>query len=57
MAPDVNEVVMMDGDGHLYEGLSSNFFVVENDTIVTAPPQYVLSGTIASMVRKGCSLQ
>jgi hypothetical protein len=48
---DANEVVLHDATGQLYEGLSSNFFVVvadpeHGDCIVTAPEDAVLTGTL-----------
>jgi len=47
MAKDVNEVVMFDHQGHLYEGLSSNFFAVNKDgALETAPKGSVLWGTM-----------
>ena len=35
--PGVDETVMCDADGLLSEGLSSNFVVLQEGTIVTAP--------------------
>ncbi|ORY57361.1 D-aminoacid aminotransferase-like PLP-dependent enzyme [Neocallimastix californiae] len=50
----LNEIVMYDSDGNLYEGLSSNFYIYYNDTIYIAPEDAVLEGTIGKMVFKGC---
>jgi branched-subunit amino acid aminotransferase/4-amino-4-deoxychorismate lyase len=50
MGNDVNEVILADGDGRLYEGLSSNFFVVQDGSLVTAPSEHVLVGTVSKMV-------
>lgn len=51
----LNEIVLRDEEtGHLLEGLSSNFFVIdENDTVVTAD-QGVLPGTVRELVLKVC---
>eukprot|EP00701_Giardia_intestinalis_P003921 XP_001707745.1 Hypothetical protein GL50803_29078 [Giardia lamblia ATCC 50803] len=51
----VEEVVLMDDEGYLYEGISSNFFVLlrrDDGALVlqTAEDEYVLRGTIRSMV-------
>lgn len=51
----IEEVVLMDDDGYLYEGISSNFFVIlrgDNGELVlqTAEDEYVLRGTVRSMV-------
>jgi len=63
MASDVNEVVLQDDKGNLYEGLSSNFFVLVENTnehgetiksLLTAPHETVLTGTIQQMVFKIC---
>lgn len=41
----------MDEDGNLYEGLSSNFFVIQQDgSLQTAPIESVLVGTIMKRV-------
>jgi len=50
----LNEIVMYDSDGNLYEGLSSNFYIYYNDTVYIAPEDAVLEGTIGKMVFKGC---
>lgn len=43
----------MDADGNLYEGLSSNFFIIRSDrSIQTAPIESVLFGTIMKRVLK-----
>ncbi|ORX87124.1 hypothetical protein BCR32DRAFT_324603 [Anaeromyces robustus] len=51
---DLNEIVMYDSEGNLYEGLSSNFYIYYNDSIYIAPEDAVLEGTIGKMVFKGC---
>jgi len=48
--PDTNEVVLMDKEGRLYEGLSSNFGLIKERTVIVAPDTDVLSGTIMKMV-------
>ncbi len=45
----VNEAVMIGEDGHMLEGLSSNFFVVRDGTVWTAE-QGVLSGITRTIV-------
>jgi len=47
----VNEVIMYDASGHITEGLQTNFFAVQKDgTLLTAPDQRVLSGTVRKVV-------
>lgn len=51
----IEEVVLIDADGYVYEGISSNFFVIMrgyNDELIlqTAEDEYVLRGTVRSMV-------
>jgi len=53
-AKEANEVVMQDDEGLLYEGLSSNFFTVENGVVHTAPDDVVLPGTIRKLIVKCC---
>lgn len=51
MRPGSNEVIMVDDGGQVFEGLSSNFVVVEKDgTVVTAPSDVVLEGTVLKML-------
>eukprot|EP00833_Pecoramyces_ruminatium_P006681 jgi/Orpsp1_1/1180713/evm.model.c7180000074409.1 len=50
----LNEIVMYDSQGNLYEGLSSNFYIYYDNTIIIAPEDAVLEGTIGKMVFKGC---
>jgi branched-subunit amino acid aminotransferase/4-amino-4-deoxychorismate lyase len=49
LPPGINEAVMIGEEGHLLEGLSSNFFAVLDHEIWTAE-QGVLSGITRSMV-------
>lgn len=49
LPPDINEAVMVDEDGCLLEGLSSNFYAVINAEIWTAG-EGVLPGTTRSLV-------
>lgn len=53
MSHDANEVLMVDHSGHLLEGISSNFFVLDgrDGTLHTAPDSLVLPGTIRGIVR------
>ncbi|CAE8605599.1 unnamed protein product [Polarella glacialis] len=50
-AAGVNEVVMYDENGHITEGLQTNFFAVTADgVLITAPAEKVLSGTVRKVV-------
>lgn len=49
LPPDAHEGLMVDEQGHILEGLSSNFFYIRDDTLWTAP-QGVLSGITRSVV-------
>lgn len=47
MLPGSNEIILFDKSGRLYEGLSSNFFIINSDGLIqTAPPSDVLLGTV-----------
>lgn len=47
----VNEVIMFDADGRVTEGLQTNFFAVAADgTVLTAPDERVLAGTVRKVV-------
>jgi branched-subunit amino acid aminotransferase/4-amino-4-deoxychorismate lyase len=47
MDQESNEVILSDCDGRLYEGLSSNFFVINAEgNLQTAPLDRVLIGTV-----------
>jgi branched-subunit amino acid aminotransferase/4-amino-4-deoxychorismate lyase len=49
--PESNEVILSDEDGNLFEGLSSNFFVILSDgSLQTAPMESVLTGTVMRKV-------
>lgn len=58
-----NEVILADAEGNLYEGLSSNFAVLERDSathqwrLLTAPPGSVLAGSILQLVKEAASQQ
>ncbi|ORY33237.1 hypothetical protein BCR33DRAFT_723219 [Rhizoclosmatium globosum] len=59
MKPGISELLLTDTDGNIYEGLTSNFFVVVQDgdgklAVVTAPVQHVLGGTILRNVESVC---
>ncbi|KAF9970242.1 hypothetical protein BGZ73_007086 [Actinomortierella ambigua] len=60
LEPDTNEALLMDDNQNIYEGLSSNFFAVVNGpdgqgpTVITAPLEYVLQGTIHRAVQAIC---
>merc|ERR1711971_782961 len=47
----VNEVIMLDCEGHVTEGLQTNFFAVSKDGhLLTAPDEDVLLGTVRKLV-------
>ncbi|KAJ3387835.1 hypothetical protein HDU80_000095 [Chytriomyces hyalinus] len=55
----VNDLILTDLHGNLYEGMTSNFFAVialEDGTpaVITAPKQFVLGGTILDTVANVC---
>lgn len=51
----VNEILMFDEDGSVTEGLSSNVFAVAADgTVLTAPTERVLAGTVRKVVVEVC---
>ncbi|KAI9209122.1 aminotransferase [Polychytrium aggregatum] len=59
-APGVHEVLLIDSQNNIYEGLSSNFAVLKKDssgTIVlqTAPLTTVLPGTVLKMITGVCA--
>ncbi|KAG0052198.1 hypothetical protein BGZ83_002885 [Gryganskiella cystojenkinii] len=57
MAKDSNEALLMDETTlDLYEGLSSNFFILDREkrSLVTAPLEHVLLGTIQKVVLSVC---
>ena len=52
---DANEVVLVDDEGRLLEGLSSNFYALYDDgTLHTAPEGMVLGGTVRKVVLEVC---
>ncbi|KAJ9072456.1 hypothetical protein DSO57_1027356 [Entomophthora muscae] len=58
MAPGINEVLLVDDKGHVFEGMSSNFFAVvespDGHQIWTSPLEHVLRGTVMDMIIEGC---
>ena len=51
MNSDSNEIILVDEFGRLYEGLSSNFFIIRSDGLLqTAPLKDVLVGTVLMKV-------
>ncbi|KAG0238533.1 hypothetical protein BGW42_004295 [Actinomortierella wolfii] len=60
LEPGTNEALLMDDKENIYEGLSSNFFAVvdgsngQGPTVITAPLEYVLQGTIHRAVQAIC---
>ncbi|CEP11063.1 hypothetical protein [Parasitella parasitica] len=52
---DVNEVLLMDGQQRLYEGMASNFLAVKKDgTVLCAPLDHILLGSILKIVVSVC---
>ena len=49
--PDVNETVLVDGEGSVMEGLSSNWFVTMDGTLHTAG-EGILAGTVRDLLLK-----
>lgn len=47
---DVNEVLLVTPDGHVLEGLTSNFFVLGADVAVHTADEGVLSGTVRELI-------
>lgn len=47
--PDVNEILLLDRQGGVLEGMSSNVFVVTNGHVVT-PDKGILVGTVRNLV-------
>ncbi len=55
MRPDCNEVVLVDEQGLVYEGLSSNVMALDSSgTLWTAPAETVLTGTVLQLVLSVC---
>ena len=53
MDPNSNEIILSDEDGNLYEGLSSNFFIINPAGFIqTAPPSSILPGTVMNRICK-----
>eukprot|EP01097_Dermamoeba_algensis_P009980 TRINITY_DN719_c0_g1_i16.p2 TRINITY_DN719_c0_g1~~TRINITY_DN719_c0_g1_i16.p2 ORF type:complete len:206 (+),score=70.95 TRINITY_DN719_c0_g1_i16:389-1006(+) len=50
MKKEDNEVLLVDPEGRVFEGLSSNFFAAKDGKLYTAPPGSVLEGTMQKMV-------
>jgi len=53
-SPGINEVILQDTQGRLYEGIQSNFFIVKKDTVYCAPLDTTLAGTIQIAVLNVC---
>lgn len=51
---DVNEVLLMDDQDRLYEGMASNFLVVKDGAVVCASLDHILLGSILKIVIKVC---
>ena len=47
--PDVNEILLLDSQGGVLEGMSSNVFVVTDGRVVT-PEKGILVGTVRNLV-------
>lgn len=53
-AAGANEVVLVDGNGDLLEGLSSNFYAVEADGALVTAEEGVLKGTVRDVALRAC---
>jgi len=51
---DVNEIVLMQDDGGLFEGMSSNFFVVTKDGTLITAGDGILAGTVREVLLQVC---
>eukprot|EP01135_Chromosphaera_perkinsii_P000913 Nk52_evm11s153 gene=Nk52_evmTU11s153 len=54
---DIEELILHDHQGRVYEGASSNFLAVHNGIVYCAPPEHILEGTILKLVREVCAEQ
>ena len=52
----MNEVLLMDTDGSILEGMSSNFGVIQNGALVTAE-EGVLLGSVRGLVLSVCECE
>lgn len=50
---DVNEIILMDDSGSLYEGMQTNFYVVQDGCVRTAD-EGILEGTVRKMILEVC---
>ncbi len=50
-----NEVLLVNNEGLIYEGLSSNFGVIKAGCLLTAPDSVVLPGTVMQLVKQSCN--
>jgi len=60
LAPDSNEALLINDETQdVYEGLSSNFFVLDSTrrTVMTAPIGTVLQGTLQKVILSVCEAQ
>eukprot|EP00455_Lapot_gusevi_P049928 TRINITY_DN7165_c0_g1_i1.p1 TRINITY_DN7165_c0_g1~~TRINITY_DN7165_c0_g1_i1.p1 ORF type:complete len:328 (-),score=62.69 TRINITY_DN7165_c0_g1_i1:161-1144(-) len=53
---DVNEIILMDDEGELLEGMSSNFYVLKQGVLQTAE-QHILKGTVRDLLLHMCAQQ
>lgn len=54
MAPDVNEILLLDEEGRVLEGTQTNFFAIVGGVVYTAGDG-VLEGSIRKMVLEECA--
>lgn len=50
---DVNEIILMDEDGGLFEGTQTNFYAVQDGAVYTAE-EGILEGTVRKMILEVC---
>ncbi|KAF8822915.1 hypothetical protein IE077_002055 [Cardiosporidium cionae] len=55
LSSDSAEAVMMQSDGCITEGISSNFFVIQDNKLYTAPDDLVLNGLVRKHVLEYCA--
>jgi branched-subunit amino acid aminotransferase/4-amino-4-deoxychorismate lyase len=52
--PETHEIILHDTFHNLYEGTSSNFFIIMNNSVFSCPLELILIGTILKIVKRLC---